>query len=132
MKIYTSYFANMKALGKENILPISIARYSPRWYNGPRYTNVAPYGYMLQESCSHEQYLQKYDEILSHLNADKVVNDIKTISQGRDVALCCYEKPGDFCHRHLLSEWLRKNGYDVNEWEKKETKEQAEQLSLFD
>ena len=132
MKIYTSYFANMKALTKENILPISIARYSPRWYNGPRYTNVAPYGYMISGNCSHEQYLQKYDDILKNLNADNVVNDIKSISQGRDVALCCYEKSGDFCHRHLLSEWLRKNGYDVNEWEKKETREQAEQLSLFE
>lgn len=132
MKIYTSYFANMKALTKENVMAISIARYSPRWYKGPQYTNVAPYGYMLSESCSREQYLQKYDEILNHLDADKVVNDIKAISQGRDVALCCYEKPGDFCHRHLLSEWLRKNGYDVNEWERKETEEQMQQLLVFE
>ena len=132
MKIFTSYFANLKNLSKEGILAISIARYSPRWYNGPRYTNVAPIGWMLSGNCSHEEYLRKYDEILSHLNANEVVNAIKAISQGRDVALCCYEKPGDFCHRHLLADWLNKNGFNVKEWEPKEDKEKAQQLSLFD
>ena len=23
-----------------------------------------------------------------------------------DIALVCYEKPGDFCHRHLVADWL--------------------------
>lgn len=25
---------------------------------------------------------------------------------GDNVVLCCYEKPGDFCHRHILIKWL--------------------------
>lgn len=132
MKILTSYFGNIRALGKANIMPISIARYSPRWYNGPRYVEVSPTSYMLSSACSHEEYLQKYDEILNRLDPAHVIEMVTRISQGRDVALCCYEKPGDFCHRHLLSEWLRKNGYDVKEWEPEEKKEQTEQLLLFD
>lgn len=132
MKIYTSYFANSRALGKENIMPISIARYSPKWFYGPRYTDVAPTGYMLSSVCSHEEYLRKYDEILKKLNPQNVIAAIERIAQGKDVALCCYEKPGEFCHRHLLSEWLRKNGYDVNEWAPEEKKEHTQQLSLFD
>ena len=132
MQIYTSYFANLRALGKEGIMPISIARYSPKWYNGPRYTLVSPTSYMLSSSCSHEEYLRKYADILKRLDAKQVIHAIHTMANGKDVALCCYEKPGEFCHRHLLSEWLRKNGFDVNEWTPKETKEQAQQLSLFD
>lgn len=132
MKVYTSYFGNLNKLGKAGIVPISIARYSPRWYNGPRYIEVSPTSYMLSSACSHEEYLQKYNEILSRLNPVKVLEDVKKISGGRDVALCCYEKPGDFCHRHLLAEWLTKNGYEVKEWEPEEKKEQTQQLSLFD
>lgn len=132
MKVYTSYFGNLKALGKAGIMPISIARYSPRWYNGPRYTEVSPTSYMLSGSCSHEEYLRRYDDILNHLNPTAVMEAVKRISMGKDVALCCYEKPGDFCHRHLLADWLNKNGYDIKEWEPEEKKEQVQQLSLFD
>lgn len=129
MKIYTSYFGNMRAFAKKGIVAISIARYSPRWYRGVRYTEVAPTSYMLSDSCSHEEYLREYDEILYNLNADEVVNKIKVLSQGKDVALCCYEKPEDFCHRHLLAEWLTKNGYEVKEWEKEN---EEKQVMLFD
>lgn len=132
MKIYTSYFANSRALGKAGVLQISIARYSPKWFYGPRYTDVAPTGYMLSSACSHEEYLKKYDEILRRLNPEQVVGAIAGIANGRDVALCCYEKPGDFCHRHLLAEWLTKNGYEIKEWEPKEEKLKAQQPSLFD
>lgn len=132
MKIYTSYFANMSKLSKEGVMPICIARYAPRWYSGPQYLDVAPTGYMLSAACNHEEYLKKYDDILKRLVPADVVRSIERISQGRDVALCCYEKPGDFCHRHLLADWLTKNGYEVKEWESKEEKAKAQQLSLFD
>ena len=132
MKVYTSYFANMRNFAKEGIVPISIARYSPKWYNGQRYVVVAPTSFMLSGACTHEEYLKRYDDILSRLKVDEVFNTIKDISQGKDVALCCYEKPGDFCHRHLLAEWFTKNGYEVKEWEPKEEKPKAQQLSLFE
>ena len=37
----------------------------------------------------------------------------------RDIALVCYEKPEEFCHRHLVADWLRKYGHDIKEWEKR-------------
>lgn len=33
------------------------------------------------------------------------------------VALICYEKPSDFCHRHLIAKWLRAYGVECTEWE---------------
>ena len=132
MKIYTSYFANSKNLAREGIMMISIARYSPKWYDGLRYTVVAPTSYMLSAACSHEEYVRRYKDILSHFNADSIVNAITTMSKGVDVALCCYEKPGEFCHRHLLAEWLTKNGHEVKEWEPAQKKVDAQQLTLFD
>ena len=31
-----------------------------------------------------------------------------------DVMLC-YEKPSDFCHRHILAAWLTEHGHTVTE-----------------
>jgi len=71
--------------------------------------------------------LTMYDNILAHLNADDVIRDIERISNGSDVALCCYEKPMDFCHRHILAKWLTKQtGIEVKEFEDKKI-----QLDLF-
>lgn len=33
------------------------------------------------------------------------------------IALVCYEKSGDFCHRHIVADWLNQAGYDVKELE---------------
>lgn len=131
MKIYTSYFSNMKAFCKMGIVPVSIARFSPRWYSGLRYTEVAPYSYMLGDKCSREEYIERYNTILSHFSPSEVVKKLESLSQGKDVALCCYEKPSDFCHRHLLAEWLSKNGYEVKEWEKEDVNT-VQETSLFD
>ena len=32
-----------------------------------------------------------------------------------NIALICYEKPSDFCHRHLVADWMTKNGIPVKE-----------------
>lgn len=132
MKIVTSYFAKQRAFEKEGYVAISVSRYSPKWFRGPVLIDVAPTSFMLSGACNHEEYLRKYDEILRKLNPKSVVDKIEFLSRGKDVALCCYEVPGDFCHRHLLADWLNKNGYEVKEFETKEDREASQQLSLFD
>lgn len=132
MKICTSYFANQKAFSKEGFIAISIARYSPKWFFGPKMLNVAPTSFMLSSACNHTEYLRLYAAILSKLDAKQVVEDIRQISQGKDVCLCCFERPEDFCHRHLLADWLTKNGFEVKEWESAKKKAEVQQLTLFD
>ena len=34
----------------------------------------------------------------------------------KDICLMCYEKPSDFCHRHLVANWLNENGIECKEW----------------
>ena len=41
--------------------------------------------------------------VLNTLFAEQVINELKTMSPTEDIALVCYEKPGDFCHRHLVA-----------------------------
>lgn len=109
MKIYTSYFGNSRKLAASGIQPICVAVGKPRFFFGPQMLNVAPTRYMISSACQPEEYIRLYKGILSKLNAFKVVEQIKQLSNGKDVALCCYEKPDDFCHRHLLAEWITEN-----------------------
>ena len=40
--IYTSYFAKIKELEENNIIPISICGKAPDWYKGLQYKKLAP------------------------------------------------------------------------------------------
>ena len=95
--------------------------------------NVAPTRYMISAACSHDEYLKLYDRNLASQDANKAIGQIESSSEGKDVALCCYEKPGDFCHRHILAKRLtEKTGIERTEFGVVEKKEpEYEQASLF-
>jgi len=111
MKIYTSYFAKGKTLRAQGIKMISIALFSPSNIKCSHLMQVAPtYSILYDKYRTEERYTHRYyHEVLGKLNPQEILNMITTIGQGQDVALCCYEKPGDFCHRHLLAQWLMDN-----------------------
>ena len=125
MRIYTSYFAKVKTLQKNGIVPVSLARWSPRWYSGEKVLDASPTPDMLGGDMTREEYVARYSRILQKLDIKDFVNKIAKIGNGKPVALLCYEKPDDFCHRHLLAEYMNKNGYEVNEYK------ENEQLALF-
>ena len=52
-------------------------------------------------------------KILQKLDKDTVLQELSAMTGGQDFALVCYEKPGDFCHRHLVAEWLGLNGEEI-------------------
>lgn len=121
MKIYTSYFSNMREINKQGIVPINIALWPPRFFTGKSIRYVAPTRSILKDTKSDEEYIRRYKaEILAALDIKKLLLDIEEISGGKDVALLCYEKPGELCHRHLLAEYMNEQGCDVHELEKKE------------
>ncbi|MBR6262720.1 MAG: DUF488 domain-containing protein [Prevotella sp.] len=131
MEIYTSYFGHLKKLGAAGIKPIGIARWKPHFYNGVNMFSVAPTRYMLSDDCDEEEYLVLYDEMLKRLGAKRILQEIESLSGGRNVALLCYEKPGDFCHRHLLADFLNKElGLNIREFDG--STPQPKQISLFD
>jgi uncharacterized protein (DUF488 family) len=105
-----------KRLEKEGVTPVCIAIGTPKWFSGLNYKAVSPHGFML--SLSEEKYREEYRKILRGLSAEKVVSDIKTITgNAKKVALLCYEKPGEFCHRRMLAYWFEKElGIEVKEY----------------
>lgn len=117
MKIFTSYFAKVRMLEKHNIMPIGIALYPPKWFKGQSVKYVAPTYSILKQTANDEEYTKRYKaEILGVLNLDRFVNDLQRLSNGKNVALCCFEKPSEFCHRQLLAQFMNEHGYDVKEF----------------
>ena len=121
MNIYTSYFANVKQLqemGFDNLW--CVAGYAPKFFhdmpNAKFYPNLAPRKLWWQEwhdrKLGEDWYAQKYNEtVLSKLNPEKVVEEL-----GDGAVMLCYENPKDFCHRHLIADWIVKNtGVEVEE-----------------
>ena len=121
MKLYTSYFANVKKLleaGYKNL--VCVAGYAPKFYfDTPKarfMPELAPRRDWFWEwkngHLPNEWYIEKYNEtVLAKLDPNKVVEEL-----GDNAVMLCYEKPGDFCHRHLIAEWITQNtGVPVEE-----------------
>lgn len=108
MQTFTSYFAKSGKLSNA----VCIALYPPRWFPGiPVLKELAPTKQILSKwnaakkdpslVYTEEMYSADYHaEVLSKLDPKFIYATI----EGK--ILCCYEKPGEFCHRHLVAKWL--------------------------
>ena len=110
----------------------------PSWYNGLQYKKLAPkYDFFMKwkENHDNDYYIKCFNEqVLNQLNVYEVINEMYEMlpelpkmlwkmtnclpydNPHVNIALICYEKPSDFCHRHLVSDWLNKNGIKCEEW----------------
>lgn len=118
--MFTSYFAQVPKIE----YPVSIARINPEWYDKPSYPKLAPSKELLFDFKygSHkgdtEFYTAEFLKYLETLDFKEVMQELSGI-YGPDalsrLTLICYEKPSDFCHRHLVANWLRQHGSDISE-----------------
>lgn len=134
--IYTTYFAQLKSL-PQDVIPISICGKAPDWYDGIQYKKLAPrYDFFVKwkENHDNDYYIRCFNEqVLSKLNPSQVIDELRGLvshividpklfpirgTLEPHIALVCYEKPEDFCHRHLVAEWLSTAGYKCSEWHK--------------
>ena len=120
--IYTTYFAQLRNLPPD-IIPISICGKAPDWYKGIQYKKLAPkYGFFMKWKQNHDNdyYIEHFQkEVLDLLDINDVITQLYALSGGKDIALVCYEKPTDFCHRHLVAIWFRIVGLlKCEEWKK--------------
>lgn len=88
--------------------PIGIPRGTPRGRAGyRRYRPLEPGPWF--SSTSVEEFAQLYNEILSALDAERVVRDLRELAGARIPALLCWEPPEPgpkWCHRAMVSSWL--------------------------
>lgn len=113
--IYTSYFSSKKYAFKDGV---SVARYvkfpvantCPELYPDSEllswWKKMGPEG----QKKNKDKYTEEYRAaVLSKLD----VHELAAKLDGK--VLLCYEKSSDFCHRHIIAEWFRENGYPCEE-----------------
>lgn len=113
--IYTSYFSSRRYSPEDGV---SIARYCKFW-RGSTFEALMPSDQLLhwwknlslEEQNSSQQYYEYlyYEQTLSKLNPAEIAEALN----GK--TLLCYEKTGDFCHRHIVAKWLREAGFNCEE-----------------
>lgn len=117
--------------------PIAICGKSPDGYKGLEYKKLAPKWWFFKqwkENHDNDFYIENFNkEVLSVTSPQKVMMDIRNLiafvygvdkvdyserwweNVPYDIYLVCYEKPDDFCHRHLVADWFIANGIEVKE-----------------
>lgn len=112
IKIYTSYFANIKNL-PTNIYPISIANIKPKNIEIQEYKKlIPPYNLLMnfkKNIINKEEYKKIYLNYISRYNIYDIIKDLFNLlpNQYKHICLICYEKPDKFCHRHIIEEYFK-------------------------
>lgn len=124
--MYTGYYARHKHYLANELIPISISAYPPRWISDMKnYSLLSPGGFSVEQYkagiATREESIKRFKEYLSKLDKELVLRDLYLLahdlpndtklhklenSDFKDIILCCYEKPLDYCHRHIVAEWL--------------------------
>lgn len=139
MELFTSYYANLKKIPM-NYAAIGISRVCPDWLNGDKSPSnfyfwddnlFAPSIDLLSEmkngKIDRSAYTLRYYRELNekfHFKEDKGksllfhIEDLKRrFFDYSAIVFLCYEKPTEFCHRHLLGDLLSYYGVFVSEME---------------
>lgn len=99
--------SNYWTIGKNNSKAVSIAGRAPDWFTGRQYKKLAPKYHFFKKykkDGDKDFYTKQFKkEVLDVLDPKEVYEEL-----GEDAILLCWEKPGDFCHRRLVAEWLEK------------------------
>ena len=66
--------------------------------------------------CSKDEYRIRFRNELKLVPFSLVREDLERLSEGKDLVLLCWEKYPDFCHRYLVSDWLKENGIFCEEF----------------
>ena len=119
--IYTGYYANVKKYKEAGLVPVAISGTTPKFFDGLTYKEFAPRKEMFQKWKNGEidnfEYTEMYKDYLDTLDKEEIKQDFDSPHSCSNMILLCYEKTGDFCHRHILADWLEENfGYRVEEY----------------
>ena len=106
-KIYTSYFTKANKIFPDRML-VSISITSAQIFNGSYARELNPSKELLWEYKNGEISTEKYDEWYTETVLDKL-NPFEIYEKYKGKILCCWEKSGEFCHRHIVIKWLADN-----------------------
>jgi hypothetical protein len=105
--LYTSYYARS---GKRPGA-ISISAKAPFFYKGDATLTLAPSWELLRAYKEGKIDAYGYTEWFGRLLKERNLTPRTVIDNLKEGAtMLCYEKVGDFCHRHIVAVWLNQSG----------------------
>ena len=122
--IYTANYTQIKILEKNNILPVSISIFPPKYIdNIQKFKQLAPSEDILKKhkdskktNIDRENYISRFKkEILFSEDSKQLLlleKDIASFINSIDkhiydgIALLCFENAHDFCHRQIVAEFF--------------------------
>ena len=116
---YTSYYGNMNKIDRTKYVLASISFQKPDFcdknvldcsFLGPWKDLL--YGYK-NGTISKKEYADQYLDNLKRLWPG--LSNWFLINAPKDIVFLCYEKPSEFCHRHLLAQFLEEQGFECKE-----------------
>ncbi|MBE9052747.1 DUF488 family protein [Nostocales cyanobacterium LEGE 11386] len=117
MTIYTSYYA-----GTIKGEAVSISLYPPKNWKSKHLPLFAPTPELLKwwkssakDAAAQQEYKRQFSEILDSRQQLIELWVNKQKDNPRDITLCCFEKSGDFCHRHQVGEEVVQK-YLADQW----------------
>lgn len=122
MRLNTCYFAKTSIVLAADMVPIVISTSVPFWTDEfILYDKLYPPNDILWDykngKISEQEYIKKYrNDILAKLDPHEVYLELEELSGGKNICFMCWEKPNQFCHRHIVADWFRKAGYSVYEF----------------
>lgn len=123
IRLYTGYFAQVKKYEDAGMLPVSVSRFTPKWFHGPVLAELAPSASLLNRFKDGRIPVEVFDkqyraemasvdilQAIRSLDLDFAENDTYSL------VFCCFEKPGDHCHRHILADIIKtRHRVEINE-----------------
>lgn len=101
IKMRTGNFWNSQNMNNQ----VAISRTIPKWWRGKWCVDLAPPWDLVDKwkkgLINERQYKEKYQPILDELDATESYKML-----GENAILLCWCKPGEFCHRRLVADWL--------------------------
>ena len=118
--IKTSYFANVKKLNIPVEKCVAITLGAAFW-KGEKANELVPTKELLNwwKSLSKEEQLSKEYQLKYKKEYVRTVlnklNPKEIYEKYNNKIFLCFEKTGDFCHRHIVSSWLKYHGFECEE-----------------
>lgn len=116
--IYTSYYARARYI-KDAVL-IQVSNSAPMnvdYTIRPAIPAWAIVSAHKNKQITDKEYTERYLADTNFAAVKAKLDAIQAANQDKDIILLCYEKPGNFCHRHILAEKLNEDyGLNIKEW----------------
>lgn len=112
-ELYTSYFANIRSINKDEYVVISIANSQPKGFDCLKMSELVPSWFLVQSyksgTMTEEEYEGRYNMELSKVSKDYIIsrlNYLCRIYKRKKVLWLCWEAKDKFCHRHIARRWI--------------------------